>query len=210
MENKFYANVFTWLFIGLLLTFGAGYLVSIYTPMLLFVAKNYYMFLIAQIVICLILSIRIDKLNPNTAKALYLGYTLLTGATFASIFIVFELTSILFVFLATALIFGIFALIGHKTKINLNRMGVYLLIGLLSIIILEIINIFVMNDSLDMTLCIAGVVIFIGYIAYDMQKIKRFAEFGGDSLAILGAFELYLDFINLFIRLLDLVGKRND
>ncbi len=210
MEKKFYANVFTWLFVGLILTFGAGYAVSNYLPMLLFVAKNYYIFILAQIVICLVLSIRVDKLNPNVAKALYLGYSLLTGATFSSIFIIFEMTSIMFVFLVTSILFGVFAIIGHTTKVNLNHFGIYLLIGLLSIILLNIINVFIMNKTLDMTLCIAGIVIFLGYIAYDMQKIKRFAEIGGESLAVLGAFELYLDFINLFLRLLDLMGKRND
>lgn len=210
MENKFYSQVFTWLFAGLLLTFGTGYIVSISEPLLLFVARSYIIFAIAQIVLCIVLSVRLKKMSVNAARALYLGYTILTGATFASIFIVYELTSIMYVFLATAIVFGIFAFIGHTTKINLNKFGIYLLVGLLAIIVLEIINIFLLSDTLDMGLCIFGVVIFIGYIAYDMQKIKYFAETNDESYAVLGAFELYLDFINLFLRLLNLFGKSDD
>lgn len=210
MENKFYSNVFMWLFVGLLLTFGLGYMASVYLPLAVFALNNYYIFAIAQIIICIVLSVRIAKMNPNTAKALYLGYTMLTGLTFSSLFLIFEIQSIMFVFLATAIVFGIFALIGYTTKKNLNKIGIYLLIGLLAIIILEIINIFIMNESLDLGLCIVGIVIFVGYIAYDMQKIKRFAEMGGDNLAILGAFELYLDFINLFIKLLNLTSRNRD
>lgn len=151
-------------------------------------------------------------MSSTAAMISYIVYTLLTGVTFSILFIVFEVSSILFVFLATAIVFGIFALIGAKTKLNLASYGTFLLVALLSLIVLEVINMFMLNGTVDIVLCIVGIVIFIGYIAYDMQKIKVFAEAGegNTNLAILGAFELYLDFINLFIKLLRLFGKERD
>ena len=174
------------------------------------VAENWVLFLIAQIVLCIVFSVRIGKMSPNVAKALYLGYTLLTGATFGGLFIAYEMSSIIFIFLATSIILGVFALIGYRTNVDLNKMGTYLLMGLLAIIILEIINIFLANSSLDIGLCILGIIIFIGYIAFDMQRIKHFATSESENLAVLGAFELYLDFINIFLDLLRLFGNSRD
>ena len=121
----------------------------------------------------------------------------------------YQLSSIIFIFLASAVIFFVFAFLGKKTNIDLSKMGVYLFIGLLSIIILGIINIFIMNSMLDMTLCVIGLIIFIGYVAYDVQKIVTYYD-DTDNMAIVGAFELYLDFINIFIKLLRLFGKERN
>lgn len=214
MKNNFYANVFGWLFIGLLLTFGSAILTALSPSLLTFIfsSSGYIALVIAQLVLCVVLSVRIHKMSPIAAKLLYITYTILTGCTFASIFLLFQISSIIFVFLVTAVTFAIFAIIGKTTKIDLSKLGIYLFMSLLAIIILEIINIFIMNNTIDMLTCIVGVVIFFGYIAYDMQKIKQIndSETGNDNLAIIGAFELYLDFINLFIKLLRLFGKERD
>lgn len=214
MEKKFYTAVFGWLFIGLLITFVSSIAVYLSPTLitLIFGSPLYWLLPIAQIGICIYLSARIMKMQSTTAKILYIIYTVLTGLSLASIFLLFEISSIIFVFLATSIVFGIFALIGKTTNVNLNKIGTYLFVGLLAIIILEIINIFVMNNTLDIVLCIIGVVIFVGYIAYDMQKIKQINDSGqgNDNLAIIGAFELYLDFINLFIKLLRIFGKERD
>ena len=214
MTKDFYSKVFGWMFIGLLITFGSGYLVSTSESLItmIFSSSAYWIIFIAEIVIAIVLGVRIQKMNPLTAKLLYIAYTVLTGATFASLFLLFEISSILVIFLATSIIFGVFALIGKDTKIDLSKLGIFLLMTLAGIIILEIINIFLMNGTLDMILCIVGLVIFMGYIAYDMQKIKQLAESGinNDNMAIIGAFELYLDFINIFIRLLKLFGNERN
>ena len=214
MKNNFISNVFGWMFIGLLITFGSGILVmnSMNLMYFLFSGSMYIFLLIAQVVIALVMGVRIHKMNPLTAKLLYVGYCILTGISFASLFLIFELTSIIMIFLATAIIFGIFALIGKTTKIDLSRMSVFLFMGLLAIIILEIINIFILNNTLNMITCIISIIIFMGYIAYDMQKIIAINNngYGTDNLAIYGAFQLYLDFINIFIKLLSLFGKRRD
>ncbi|MDE6292393.1 MAG: Bax inhibitor-1/YccA family protein [Bacilli bacterium] len=213
-NNSFYSKVFGWLFIGILITFVSAYVVGTSYSLLemIFTGSNYWFIIIAQLGLCIFLSARINKMSTTTAMICYILYTLLTGVTFSILLIAFEMSSIIFVFLATAIVFGIFALIGAKTKLNLASYGTFLLVALLSLIVLEIINMFMLNSAVDMVLCIVGIVIFIGYIAYDMQHIKAINESGegNANLAILGAFELYLDFINLFIKLLRLFGKERD
>lgn len=210
MNNEFYARVFRWLGIGLFITFLVGYFVSTNLNMLSFIFSGYtYIILfILEIVICIFLTARIHKMDPNVACGLYIGYTALTGLTFSSIFIVYEVSSIIYVFLATSLVFLVFSIIGKRMNVDLRKMGIYLFVLLIAVIVLEIINIFIMNQTLDMVSCILGLCIFVGYIAYDVRKIEYYAD--SDNMAIIGAFNLYLDFINIFIRLLQLFGKRRD
>ena len=212
--KKYYSKVFSWLFIGLLITFGGGFLISSSpaTMVKIFGSGIYFLICIAEIVIGIILSTRIYKMKDSTAKILYLLYTFLTGLTFASIFIIFELSSIVIVFLISAILFGIFALIGSKTKFDLSKVSVYLVMGLIGVIILEIVNIFIMNNTLDMVLCIVSLIIFLGYVCFDMQRITDLVIEGSldENAAVYGAFRLYLDFINIFIKLLRLFGKLKD
>ena len=210
MNNEFYARVFRWLGIGLFITFLVGYFVSTNLNMLSFIFSGYtYIILfILEIVICIFLTARIHKMDPNVACGLYIGYTALTGLTFSSIFIVYEVSSIIYVFLATSLVFLVFSIIGKRMNVDLRKMGIYLFVLLIAVIVLEIINIFIMNQTLDMVSCILGLCIFVGYIAYDVRKIEYYDD--SDNMAIIGAFNLYLDFINIFIRLLQLFGKRRD
>ena len=210
MNNEFYTRVFRWLGIGLFITFLVGYFVSTNLNMLSFIFSGYtYIILfILEIVICIFLTARIHKMDPNVACGLYIGYTALTGLTFSSIFIVYEVSSIIYVFLATSLVFLVFSVIGKRMNVDLRKMGIYLFVLLIAVIVLEIINIFIMNQTLDMVSCILGLCIFVGYIAYDVRKIEYYAD--SDNMAIIGAFNLYLDFINIFIRLLQLFGKRRD
>ena len=212
-SNKIFSKVFMWMFIGLAITFGVGYYVSINPNMIFNVFGSYYWFLIiTEIVVVIWLSARIRKMKPMTAKILFCVYSLLTGLTFSSIFLVYEITSIIYVFGITALIFLVFALIGYFTKIDLTKIGVYLFMALLGVIICSLINMFVGSETFDFGLTIICLIIFIIYIAYDMQIIKRnlYLIPEEDNLAIYGALQLYLDFINIFLRLLQLFGRSND
>lgn len=213
MKNKIYSNMFLWLFVGLLVTFGTGiYTASNEAAINAIFGKNLYIVLVlAELGVAIFLSARISKMQPTTAKVLYLAYTFLSGLTFASLFIVYKLTSILIVFGVTSVLFLIFALIGRYTKLNLSKLGTYLLMMLLGIIICSIVNAFIGNTTFDIILCIVSIVIFLGFIAYDVQKIERLEGLIDDeNLAILGAFELYLDFINIFIDLIRLFGDTRD
>ena len=201
---------------GLLVCFGTAYVstfnetiaTSVFT---LFGDATIVIYAIAEIVIAIILTFTIFKLNPLIAKILYILYTALTGLSLNSIFIVYTSSSITYVFLATAIIFGIFAFIGKTTKIDLSKWSTFLFVALLSIIILELINIFLANNTLNMLLCIITILVFSAYVAYDIQKVVDpifLSEV--DNKAIFCAFELFLDFINIFIHLLSLFGKSDD
>lgn len=210
-NNQIFTKVFMWMFIGLLITFGTGYYVSLNSNMFHNVFAKYYLVLaIIEIGVAIFLSVRIRKMSPMTAKILYLLYTFLTGLTFSAIFVVYEISSIIYVFGISALIFGIFAAIGYFTKMDLTRIGVYLMMILIGIILCSIINIFVKSAAFNLGLVIACLIIFIIYVAYDIQVIKRnmYGIPDEENLAIYGAFQLYLDFINIFIRLLELFGNK--
>ena len=211
MNNEFLSKVFKWFGLGLLVTFLVAYAVSINESLLqlIFSSGATIIIVILELVCAIWLSVRIHKMQTSTATMLYLGYTTLTGLTFSSIFILYELESIIWIFLVTAILFGILSLIGSKTKINLSGLGVFLIIGLLAIIIISIINMFLLNNTIDLALCIISIVIFMGYVAYDVQKICRINT-NNDNIAIIAAFDIYLDFINIFIRLLQLFGKNRD
>lgn len=211
MKNEFLSKVFKWFGLGLLVTFLVAYFTSTNLMLLslIFNGIGYILIFVLEIVLAIWLTTRIRKMDSGLTKVLYIGYSILTGLTFSSIFVIYELTSIIWVFLATSIIFFIFAMIGKNTNIDLTKFGTYLMIGLFSIIILGIINIFVMNNTMNMMLCILSVIIFIGYIAYDVQKIIRYYD-DTENMAIVGAFELYLDFINIFIDLLRLFGKERN
>lgn len=213
MNNKIYSKVFMWMFIGLLVTFITGIYTSTNVDALevIFNKNGYWILLIVELGLAIFLSARIHKMSPTTARICYLLYTFFTGLTFSSIFIVYKIESIMLVFLVTAILFLIFAIIGKTTKVDLTKISTILLMALLGIIICTIINIFLQNSTFDMILSGISVLIFLGFIAYDIQKIKRLDGWvNEENLAVIGAFELYLDFINIFLDLLNLFGNSKD
>lgn len=215
VDNKVFSKVFFWMFVGLAITFGVGYYVSLNENMLYNLFSNkllLVLLIVAEFVVVIWISARIRKLKPMTAKILFCLYSFITGLTFSSIFVVYKLSSIISVFGITAIIFLIFALIGYSTKIDLTKLSVYLFMGLLGVIICTIINMFVGSQTFDLGITIICIIIFIAYIAYDIQIIKRnlYMIEETDNLAIYGALQLYLDFINIFMDLLRLFGKSND
>ena len=209
--NKIYSKVFMWMFIGLLITFITGAYVSTNENILytIFSTKMFYILIILEFATVIFLSARISKMSITTARLSFILYSFLTGLTFSVIFVAYELSSIFLVFFITSLLFAIFALIGYFTKLDLTKWGTYLLMALIGIILASLVNLFIGSATFDLFLCVIGVIIFVIFIAYDMQKIKRLSDqYDDEKLAIVGALELYLDFINLFIRLLSLLGGR--
>ena len=212
MNNKFLSKVFSWFGIGLLVTFLVAYVVSTSISALSFIfsGSTYLIIMLLEFGVAIWLSARIHKMSSGLAKGLYLAYSALTGLTFSSLFVVYELTSIIWIFLASALVFGVFALLGKSGRFDLSRYGIYLLVGLLGSVILEVINIFLMNHTLDMIICVAVLAIFVTYVAYDVQKIITRYDSSNEAMAVYGAFDLYLDFINIFLRLIQLFGKERN
>lgn len=212
--KRTYSKVFAWMFIGLLITFLTGYIVSVNENMLasIFEKNLWIVFAIVEIILVIFLSARIRKMNVMTAKMCFIVYSFVSGLTFSSIFITYKISSIIYVFGITAVLFGIFALIGRFTKINLNKISTFLFMALIGIVICSIINLFLKNEGFDLGITIISVIVFIGYTAYDVQKIKLLQNSfeNEDNLAICGALELYLDFINLFLDLLRLLANRDN
>lgn len=213
-ESNFLSKVFLWMFIGLMVTFGTGVLVSGNVQALEFVFSTggYWFLIIAEFITVIVLTARIHKMSPTGAKIGFILYSFLTGLTFSSIFIAFKVSSIIMVFLITAIIMLIFAILGARTSLDLSKFGTYLIMILFGIILASIINIFVGSETFDLVLCVISLIVFICFIAYDVQKIKKMYESYPDNenLAILGALELYLDFINIFLDLLRLFGENNN
>jgi len=213
-ESNFLSKVFLWMFIGLMVTFGTGVLVTgnVQALEFIFSTGGYWFLVIAEFITVIVLSARIHKMSSMAAKVCFILYSFLSGLTFSSIFITFKVSSIITVFLITAVIMLIFGLIGARTSIDLSKFGTYLIMILFGIIIASIINIFVGSVNFDIGLTIISLIVFILFIAYDVQKIKRLYLLNPDNenIAIIGALELYLDFINIFLDLLRLFGSNND
>ncbi len=169
--------------------------------------------MLAPIGIALLFGFKIHSMSYSTAKAVYWGFAVVMGLSMASIFLVYTQTSIAKVFFITAAMFGTVSLWGYTTKKDLSGFGSFLFMGLIGIIIASLVNIFLQSSALDFAISIIGVLVFTGLTAYDTQKIREsyYAVQGTDmeqKSALMGALNLYMDFINLFIMLLRFFGER--
>ncbi|HSD84218.1 MAG TPA: Bax inhibitor-1/YccA family protein [Anaerolineae bacterium] len=169
---------------------------------------------VVQFIVVIALSVAIYKMSAGLAIGLFILYSALTGLTFSIIFLIYTDASIVTTFLITAGTFGAMSVFGYVTKRDLTKLGSLFLMLLIGFVLASLVNLFLRSDTLYWILTFAGIVIFVGLIAYDTQKIKRLAASGfangrsRSSIAMLGAFRLYLDFINLFLLLLRLFGRR--
>ena len=172
--------------------------------------------LFVQLGVVIWLSARLMRMSMTTATILFVLYSVLTGVTLSTIFLVFDIGTIATTFFVTAGTFLTMSLIGYATKMDLSRVGNVLIMMLIGLLIATIVNIFVASTTLYWIITYAGVIIFVGLIAYDTQKLKQiFYEYGsndemGQKLALYGALTLYLDFINLFLFLLRIFGGSRD
>ena len=168
---------------------------------------------IAELVIVFYLSARIDKLSTGTATLLFYLYSILNGLVLTPIFLVYTETSIAKTFAITAGTFGAMTIFGYVTRQDLSKIGSYLFMALLGLIVCLIVNMFLRNSMFDLMISCVGVLIFVGLTAWDTQAIKRMAAEADQTttgkVATMGALMLYLDFINLFIYLLRLFGSRD-
>lgn len=159
------------------------------------------------------LSFRVDRLQPTTAFSLFGLYSALMGVSLSSIFLAYTGVSITRVFFISAATFGAMSLYGYTTQRDLSGMGSFLFMGLIGIIIASLVNLFLASSALQFAISVIGVLVFVGLTAYDTQQIKEMYDANDDGTvsgrkAIMGALRLYLDFLNLFIMLLQLVGDR--
>lgn len=214
--SKFFSKVYLWMFIGLLISGGVAYYTSITPSMIKFVYGSYGWILITELIVVIAFSALRKKVSPGVAKVLFVTYAAISGLTLSSIFLVYKIQSIGMVFLSSALMFGLLAVYGYITKTDLSSFGKILLFALLAIIIMSVINIFAHNGTFGIIISIISIVVFLGLTAWDMQALKAMYNYYASDekelgkIAIYGALDLYLDFINIFLQLLNLFGKSKD
>ncbi|MBU1129422.1 MAG: Bax inhibitor-1/YccA family protein [Nanoarchaeota archaeon] len=211
--KNFFNRVYFWMVAGLVLSAVFAFLVSSsQTLMSLVLSPLIFVFIIAELVMVIVLSARFQKLKTSTAKTLFIIYSILNGITLSVILLAYTGSSIFLVFLIAAVMFGSLGFVGFVTKKDLSAMGKFLFMALIGLILAMIINMFWKNSGFDLLIAIIGVLIFAGLTAYDHQWLKKISlslkEKQVEKFAIFGALKLYLDFINMFLLLLRLFGRR--
>ena len=171
--------------------------------------------IIAMFAMAIMIPVRMHKMSSGTVLVLFLVYAALMGTFMSSIFILYQMSAIVSTFFITAGTFGAMSVYGFFTKADLSKMGSFLMMALLGLIIASVVNIFLHSGTMDFIISIAGVLIFTGLTAWDTQQVKQLAAANldpalADKLATMGAMNLYLDFINLFLFLLRLFGGNRD
>jgi FtsH-binding integral membrane protein len=215
VESRAMAGVYGWMMLGLLITGGVAWF-SANTPAITNLFMNVWVLfgvLALQIVAALTLGALVLRLPPAVATALFLAYAVLMGLTFALIIFVYTLGSIAVAVLITAGAFGALSAFGYFTKRDLAGWGLFLFIALAGLIIASLVNWFLASAWLDWVIAVVGVILFAALTAYQTQQIKRRLveardAHGARQVTIYGAFTLYLNFINMFVKVLRLVGQR--
>lgn len=217
--NQFIRSVYNWMGAGLALTGVIAYFVSNSPAIIQFLFANQailFGLFIAELAIVFYLSARIGKMQAATATGMFMLYAGLNGLTLAPIFLIYTQASIVSTFFICAATFGAASLFGMSTGRDLTSMGNFMFMGLIGIIIATVVNLFLRSPAVSMVVSYIGVIVFVGLTAYDTQQIKSMALTQPADLdsgtvrkgAIFGALKLYLDFINLFLMLLRILGNR--
>ena len=217
-QSSLMRSVYVWMTLALVITgLTAMYVAKSMTLIQLMMENSLFFWglLLAEVGVVVYLTARIHRMAFSTATVLFILYSLLNGVTLSVLFLVYTLSSIATTFFVTAGTFGAMALVGYVTRRDLSRIGSLCIMGVIGLIIASVVNLFLHNSMMDLVISCAGVLIFVGLTAYDAQKIKRLLMTEGmevnettQKIALLGAMTLYLDFINLFIYLLRLLGDR--
>jgi len=215
--NEFIRSVYNWMAIGLALTGFVAYYVANTPALVEVIFGNRILFfglIIGELALVFMISARIQKMQASTATALFVVYSILNGATLSFVFLVYTASSITSTFFICAATFVSCSIYGWTTKRDLTSMGGFMTMGLIGIIIASVVNMFFRSSAMSMIISYIGVIVFVGLTAYDTQHLKTMAINQPDDLeagvvrkgAILGALKLYLDFINLFLMLLRILG----
>ena len=216
----FVNRVYNWMFCGLMVTTIIAWAIARYAATsesaLRAVAGLLFPCAIVELILVIVLSAAIRKISAPVAGALFLAYSALNGLTFSAIFLTYAQTTIFLAFGSCALMFAATSTFGYLTGMKLDTIGSYCFMGLIGIVIASIVNFFLHGDVLDYIISYAGIAVFVGLTAWDTQKVRMIGEQAGEEaqtdgmrkIAIIFALSLYLDFINLFLYLLRIFGRR--
>ncbi len=223
-ERTLFASVFTWMFLALIITTVCSMLFA-FQPQLenLLYTNNgvetklsvfAWITMFLPLVLVLVMNFAFNKLSFPVLMMLFFGYAAVNGISFSVIFKIYKIDSIGYIFGGTAGLFGLMAVLGYTTKADLTKMGFYLRIGLMGVILVSLVNIFLQNSMMSTLISAAVVVIFTGLTAFHVQQIKELSNQSDGStdykkMGVMGALSLYLAFINLFLALLRLFGRRD-
>jgi len=215
--NTFFQKVYLWMTAGLGMTALTSFIVLSSPAAQQFIFGNklvFYGLIFAELGLVIAISAAINRISAMSATLMFLAYSALNGVTFAAIFLMYTSSSIVSTFLVTAGTFGAMSVYGYVTKRDMTGFGSFLFMGLIGIVIASVVNIFLHSEMIYWITTYIGVFIFVGLTAYDTQKIKQIGQAGfidrehQQKAAVLGALRLYLDFINLFLMLLRIMGNR--
>ena len=209
--GRVYANMFMAVIVSMIASMLVASSPALMTFFFTGIMKWVTMFLplVAVFAVTMILA---NEPSKSVALACLHGFAAVMGLSFAAIFVVFQLGSIVTAFMGAAVLFGVLSFYGYFTKKNLDSLGQFMFVGLIAIIIASIINIFIGSSTFSMVISALAIIIFLGLTAYDTQKLREEVQYEGESglAEIRGALTLYLDFINLFLSLLQLFGAKKD
>lgn len=211
-------RVYLWMAIGLYLTAGVAFFVANSSLALVIIGNPilYIGLFVGELALVVALSAAVNRLAPTTAIALFLFYAALNGATMSVIFLVYTTSSITLAFASSATLFAAMSFVGYFVRLDLSRFGAFLIMGLLGLVIATFVNLFLASTPLMWITTYGGILLFVGLTIYDTQRIKRTMtaslaagnEQTLSRLGVLGALTLYLDFINLFLLILRVLGRR--
>ncbi len=218
VERRVLNQVYTWMTLGLALTAAIAWYCADTAEIRSFLAQNrwvMWVLIIGELGLVFAISGLINRLSAVVAASLFFLYSALNGITLSSVFLVYNLGSIAGVFMITAGTFGLMSLYGLTTQRDLSSIGNLLFMALIGMVIAGLVNLFIGSSIMSLIISAVGVIVFTGLTAYDAQRIKAMAAsaLDGESegkLAVIGALSLYLNFINLFLSLLNLFGGRNE
>lgn len=220
-QRSFVSSVFSWMFVALLVTAGLAYAFGTSDQLIKLLWSGYgftplgWIVTFAPVGLVLLMSFGYNKLSANAMTLIFVLYAALMGMSLGFIFLIYAMSTIFQAFFITAGMFGVMAIVGYTTKIDLTKFGSIMFMGLIGIVIASVVNLFLRSDAMGFIISIVGVLVFTGLTAYDMQQIKRYGQVAasGDEnqrkMVIQSALKLYLDFINLFLMILRLLGRKN-
>jgi FtsH-binding integral membrane protein len=219
--RKFLANVFMWMFVALGISALCAYVFANSSLINTLIDANThqlsglaYVVMFAPLAFVLIMSFGFNRISYPVLAILFVAYASVTGISLSFILLAFTASSVLGVFLTTSVVFGIMAIAGYTTKQDLTKFGSILIMFLIGIVVASIVNFFLHSSGLDMLISYIGVAVFVGLTAYDVQKLKNigagltYGDAPAAKMALMGGLTLYLDFINLFLMLLRIFGRR--
>lgn len=217
-ESQYTVRTFLWMVLGLMITFGvavAGWLTNATLYVLVSFPAAHLVVLVITFILAITMTRRIETMTVAAAQGIFIAYAVLLGFTMSTWLYLYSMTSVVLVFLATALYFGVLAAYGWFTKRDLSGLRPILTAGLIFLLVFWLISMFLPLSGFDRIICFVGLAVFMGLTAYDTQKIKQLhAAFEGDyemskKASIFAALQLYLDFINIFLYILRLLGRRS-